>query len=67
MEEICVGPLPGTTDTTTKLMQLPQPEKIGAIDHERVDGGHVDARLDDRRAHQHVVPTVPEVDNDPLE
>ena len=37
-----------------QLIQLRQPEAMRAVDDERVGVGDVQARLDDRRAHQHV-------------
>ena len=48
-------------------MQLAEPEEVGALDDERVHRRHVDPRLDDRRAHEHVELAVPEVDDDLLQ
>ena len=48
-------------------MELAEPEQVGAVDDERVDRRHVDARLDDRRAHEHVAAPLPEVVHDALE
>ena len=48
-------------------MHLAEAEQVGALDDERVDRRHVDAALDDRRAHEHVVATLPEVDDHLLE
>ena len=48
-------------------MQLAETETVGAVDDERVHRRHVDARLDDRRAHEHVVLAFPEVEHDLLE
>ena len=67
VEEVGVGPLVGPADPTPQLVQLAQAEEVGPVDHQRVDRRHVDARLDDRRADQHVVAPLPEVDDDLLE
>ena len=67
MEEVGVGPLPGTADAAAQLVELAEAEQVGAVDDERVDRRHVDARLDDRRADEHVVLALPEVDDDLLE
>ena len=48
-------------------MELAETEAVGPVHDEGVDRGHVDARLDDRRAHQHVVGPVPEVEHHLLE
>ena len=45
----------------------PRPEQVGPVDDQRVDRRHVDARLDDRRADEHVVLALPEVEHDLLE
>ena len=67
VEEVGVGALPAAADAPAQLVHLTEPEQVGALDHERVDGRHVDARLDDRRAHEHVVAALPEVDDHLLE
>ncbi len=67
MEQIGVGPLAGPSHPAAQLVELPQAEEVGPIDDQRVDGGHVDARLDDGRAHQHVVRPLPEVEHHLLE
>ena len=67
VEEVCVGPRSAATDAAAQLVHLAQAEQVGALDDQRVDGGHVDAALDDGGAHQHVVATLPEVDDDLLE
>lgn len=54
MKEECVRLLSGAPDAATQLVQLPEPESLGIFDHERVDGRHVDAALDDGGAHEHV-------------
>ena len=48
-------------------MHLTEAEQVGAFDDQRVHRRHVDARLDDRGAHQHVVLAVPEVLHDGFE
>ena len=50
-----------------ELVELREPEHVGAVDDERVDRRHVEAALDDRRAHEHVVLAFPELLHDPLE
>ncbi len=67
MEEVCVGPLTRAPDPASQLVQLPESEEIGALDDERVHRRHVDARLDDRGAHEYVVLAFPEVDDDLFE
>ena len=42
-------------------MELPEAQQVGPVHHQRVDGRHVDARLDDGGAYQDVIPAVPEV------
>ncbi len=65
IEEIGVGAHAGAADATTELVELPEPEPVGAVDDERVHRRHVDAGLDDRGADEHVVLVLPEVDDDP--
>ena len=48
-------------------MELAEAQQVGPVDHQGVDRGHVDARLDNRRAHEHVVLTLPEVEHDLFE
>ncbi len=67
VEQVGVGPHAGPAHPAPQLVELAQPEQVGPVDHQRVDGGHVDARLDDGRAHQHVVLALPEVEDDLLE
>ena len=54
-------------DAAAQLVQLRQAEAVGAVDHDGVGGGHVDAALDDGRAHQHVEAPVVEIDHQLLE
>ena len=67
VEQVGVGPSPGPAHPAPDLVQLTEAQPVGPVHHQGVDGGHVDARLDDGRAHQHVVPVVGEVEHDPLE
>ena len=67
IEEIRVGALAGASDAAPQLVQLAETHAVGPVDDERVDGRHVDAGLDDRRAHQHVVVALPEVEHHALE
>ena len=59
--------MPGPPDPAPQLVELAEPEAVGAVDDEGVHRRHVDARLDDRRAHQHVELALPEVEHDLLE
>ncbi len=67
VEEVCVRALPASSDSPPKLIQLREPEHVGPVDDERVDRRHVEAALDDRRAHQHVVLALPELLHDAFE
>ncbi len=67
MEEIGVGALATSTDAPAQLVQLSETEAFRAVHYQRIDRGQVDARLDDRRAHEHVEATLPEVDHHPFE
>ena len=42
------------TDAPAELVELGQPEGVGAVDQDRVGVGDVEARFDDGRAQQHV-------------
>ena len=46
-----------------QLVQLGQPEAVGAVDHDGVGGRHVDSALDDRGADQHVVALAVEIEH----
>ena len=48
-------------DATAQLVQLREPEHVGAVDDDGVGGGHVDAGFDDGRAQQHVEALLVEV------
>ena len=67
VEEVGVGPHPGATDAPTQLVELPEAEAVGTVDHEGVHRGHVDARLDDGGADEDVVVPFPELHHDLLE
>ena len=54
VEEVGVRAPPGPADAAPQLIELRQPEAVGALDDDRVDVRDVEARLDDRRAHEHV-------------
>ena len=66
-EQVGVGPLTGAADPAPQLVELAEAEQVGPVDDERVHRRHVDARLDDRRADEHVVLALPEVEHDLLE
>src|SRR5260370_30332042 len=53
-KEIGVGALGGTTDAATQLIELRQPEAVGAVDQNGVGAGDVQTVLNDGRGHQHV-------------
>ncbi len=55
VEEVGVGPLAGPADPAPQLVELAQAEQVGPVHHQGVDRRHVDSRLDDGGAHQHVV------------
>ena len=60
-EEVGVCPLAGTTDPATQLVELSEAQQVGPVHDQGVHRRHVDPRLDDRGAHQHVVHAFPEV------
>ncbi len=67
IEEVGVGALTRAADAAAQLMQLGQAHPVGAVDDEGVGVRDVDAGLDDRRAHEHVIALLPEVDDDLLQ
>ena len=67
IEEVGVGPLAAAPDPAAQLVQLGQPEQVGALDDEGVGVGDVEPGLDDRRTHQDVGLALPEVDHHLLE
>ncbi len=67
VEQVRVRALAGPPDAAAQLVQLAEAEQVGAVDDEGVHRRHVDPRLDDRRADEHVVATLGEVEHDLLE
>jgi hypothetical protein len=67
MEEVGVGAAATAADTAAQLVHLAEAEQIGALDHEGVHRGHVDAALDDGGAHEDVEVALPEVEHHLLE
>ncbi len=67
VEEVRVAPVAATAHPPPQLVELAQAEEVGALDEQRVRRGDVEAGFDDRRAHQHVGPALPEVDHHLLE
>ena len=54
MQQIGVRASRATTHPASQLVQLGEPEAVRAVDDERVGVRNIEARLDDRGAHQHV-------------
>ena len=54
VEHVRVGALAAAPDAAADLVELGEPEVVGVLDDQRVRGGDVDPRLDDRGAHEHV-------------
>ncbi len=54
-------------DAAAQLVQLRKPHVVGAVDHDGIGGGHVDAALDDGGAHQDVEAPMVEVHHQLLE
>ena len=67
VQQVRVRALTAASDAAAQLVELREPEHVGAVDHQRVDGRHVETALDDRRAHEHVVLVLPELLHDALE
>ena len=67
VEEVGVGALAAATDPPAQLVELGEPEGVGPLDDHRVRVGHVEPRLHDRGAHEHVELLLPEVDHHLLE
>ena len=59
-EEVGERALGATADPAAELVELREPEQVGAVDDERVRVRHVETRLDDRRADEHVGLALPE-------
>ena len=51
-------------DPAAQLIELRQAELVGAVDDDRVGVGKIEARLDDRRANQHLRLVVEKIDHD---
>ncbi len=60
-QQIRVGALAGSANASAELVELRQPEGVGAVDDHRVRGRDVDSALDDRGAEQQLVPLLHEV------
>ena len=67
VEQVGVGALARPPDAAADLVELSQPEQVGALDDQRVRGWDVEARLDDRGAHQHVRVAAQELEHVVLE
>ena len=67
VEEVRVGAFATAAHPAAQLVELRETIAVGMVDDERVRIGDVDAGLDDRRAHEHVVLLLPEVDDDLFE
>ena len=55
VEKVGVGAASRPAYAATELVELGQPEAVGAFDDDRVDVRDVEPRFDDRRAHEHVM------------
>ena len=53
--EVGIAARLAAADAAAQLIELAQAEHIGAVDDQRIDAGHVDARFDDVGGQQHVV------------
>ena len=67
VEEVRVGALPRAAHAAADLVELGQPELVGALHDQRVRARDVEARLDDRGAHEHVGLAAQEVQHHLLE
>ena len=54
IEQVGVGALARAAHAAADLVELGEAEQVGALHDQRVGGRDVEARLDDRGAHQHV-------------
>ena len=66
MEEVGIGPLTTSAHPPSKLVKLSEPEQVGTSHHQGVDRRHVDPRLDDGGADEHVSLPIGEVEDDLL-
>ena len=53
--EVGVGARLRTADAAAQLIELRQPEHVGAMHDQRIGVGHIEPGFDDRRRQQHVV------------
>ncbi len=53
-EQVAVGAPVRAPDAAAELVQLREPEVVGAIHEHRVRVRHVEPRLDDHRRHEHI-------------
>ena len=53
-QQVGVGLVLGAPDATAELIEIGEPEAIGAIDDDRVGVRNIETALDDRRANEHV-------------
>src|SRR5687767_12522022 len=67
VEQVRVRAASGAADPAAQLVELRQSKGVGAIDDDRVGIRDVEAGLDDRRAHKHVVIAAGEGEHDLLE
>src|SRR5450432_3803925 len=66
-DQIGVCTMMRAANAASQLMDLREPESIGAVDDDGIGGRHVDAALDDRRTYQYVESTVIEVQHELFE
>ena len=65
--QIGIAALLAAPDPPAQLIELPQPEHVGAVDHQRVHRRHVETALDDVGGQQDVVVAVAEFGHHPFE
>ena len=65
--QIGVAALLAAPDPAAQLIQLPQPEHVGAIDHQRIHRRHVQPALDDIGGQQNIVFAVAELGHHPFQ
>ena len=66
VEEVGVGPVGRAPDPPTQLVELGQAVVGGVVNDDRIGVGYVQSALDDRRADQHIVATLEEVEHHPF-
>ena len=67
VQEIGIGTITASADTSTELVQLGEAESVGTIHNQRVRIRDIQTRLDNRRAQQHIDVTMPEIADDLVE